>query len=232
MMLLPTTTTIVDKYPLKNSNGRLATSDQRSDVASVLENIKPSTRTLLQILKEAKVSSSFKKVIEIAGMESLLDDSQANMTIFVPSELYLPKIILESCTQSLFGRLGTFDRKSDDIEYNNFEDARKLVNSVIVPNILTTTMMIQSAYTFYKTRDTINRLFVETPHCVQFEPYTFNKPPFGIILNNKSRIVIPDIIASNGMVHIIDKYPYRVPSDLRSDAANRPLGDEYLTGII
>ena len=199
-MLLPTTTTIVDKYLPKystqtNLNYRIPTN-------VVLENIKPATHTLMQIIKEAPSLrlSSFEKVINIAGMEPLLNDIQANMTIFVPSELYISKTVLESCNSNFIN--------NKDILTINFEDARKIVNSVIVPNILTTTMMIQSAYTLYKTRDTINNLLIETPHCVQFEPYTFNKPPFGIVINNKSRIVVPDIVASNGIVHIMDKYPY------------------------
>jgi hypothetical protein len=198
MILLPTTTTIVDKY-LQHHTEEVAIN---GITTPILENIKPSTRTLLQIIKEAPSLrlSHFEKVINIAGMEPLLNDIQANMTIFVPSELNLPKTVLKSCNSDYINNV--------DILTLNFEDARKLVNSVIIPNILTTTMMIQSAYTLYKTRDTINKLLIETPHCVQFEPYTFNKPPFGIVVNNKSRIVVPDIVASNGIVHIIDKYPY------------------------
>jgi uncharacterized surface protein with fasciclin (FAS1) repeats len=198
MMLLPTTTTIVDKYFEQNQNKGVVTRSNYT-TTPILENIKPSSRTLLQIIKET--SPNFEKIITIAGMEPLLNDSQANMTIFVPSELNLLKTTLESCNSNFIDRI--------DILTINFEDARKLVNSVIVPNILTTTMMIQSAYTLYKTRNIINNLFIETPHCVQFEPYTFNKPPFGIVVNNKSRIVIPDILASNGIVHIVDKYPFK-----------------------
>lgn len=196
MILLPTTTTIVDKYTLFKNNEHVESS-------SVLSTSPP---TLLQIIKETphlKTNNSFEKMIQLAGMEPLLNDTQANMTIFVPSELYVSKDEMESCVYNPFSTI----IKNIDILPFNFEDARRIVNSVIIPNILTTTMMIQSAYTLYKTRDPINRLFVETRHCVQFEPYTFNKPPFGIILNNKSKILIPDIVASNGIIHIVDKHP-------------------------
>jgi hypothetical protein len=69
-------------------------------------------------------------------------------------------------------------------------------------------MMMQSAFTRYKTRDPVNTLTIETPHCVQFEPRTFNKPPFNLVINGKAMIATPDILASNGMVHTTGKFPY------------------------
>lgn len=198
MIPLPTTNFLVDKYTPSFKNNVQTTT-------STISGSHNNAPTLLQIIKESpylKANNLFENIIHLAGMEPLLNDPQANMTIFIPTELHLPKGVIESC---VYNPLSTIE--SVDVLTLNFEDARRIVNSVIIPNILTTTMMIQSAYTLYKTRDPINRLFVETRHCVQFEPYTFNKPPFGIVLNNKSKIVIPDIVASNGIIHIVDKHP-------------------------
>ena len=136
-------------------------------------------------------------------MEDIFNDPQAKFTIFVPTDLLFPRITLKACVDR--------EIKEKDILAINFETARLMVNSVTLPSILSTTMMIQSAFTRYKTRNSVNTLTIETPHCVQFEPQTYNRPPFGIVINGKSRIMVPDILASNGMVHTIDTFPYYQP---------------------
>ncbi|CCV02246.1 Fasciclin-like protein [Invertebrate iridescent virus 30] len=183
---LPTITTIVDKYPSNFLFGMVQNEDKK--------NLPP---TLWQILTKY---DSFRELVRIARMEDILNDPQANLTLFIPTDLLFPRTTLKSCVGDSV--------EEKEILAINFELARKMVNSIIVPGILSTTMMMQSAYTKFKTRDPVNTLTTTTPHCVQFEPQTYNKPPFGIILNGKSRIVIPDILTSNGMVHTIDKFPY------------------------
>lgn len=186
---LPTTVTIVDKYPLFHRQFEFILPDQTSQAR------KPPT-----IWKIISKYDSFRELVRIARMEDILDDPQANMTIFIPTDLMFPRTTLKAC----IGR-----RIEDkDILAIDFETARKMVNSVIIPGVLSTTMMIQSAFTRYNTRDAINTLTTTTLSSVQFEPQTYNKPPFGLILNGKARVLIPDILASNGMVHTIDKYPY------------------------
>jgi hypothetical protein len=122
------------------------------------------------------------------------------MTILIPLDLLLPRTTLQACVDNKV--------EKKDIVSINFELARTMVNSLIIPSVVSTTMMMQSAFTRYKTRDLVNTLTVETPHCVQFEPQTYNRPPFGIFLNGKSRILNPDILACNGMGHTIDSFPY------------------------
>jgi len=184
---LPTTITIVNKYPL--SFGQAQTALVPFDSSS--------PPSIWQIVEK---HDSFRELVKTAHMEDILNDPQTKLTMFIPLDFMLPKTTILSC----------FDReiKEKDTLAINFETARTIVNSLIVPSVLSTTMMIQSAFRRYRTRNAINTLTIETPHCVQFEPRTFNKPPFGIVLNGRSRILTPDILASNGMVHTIDRFPY------------------------
>lgn len=182
---LPTNITIVDKYLPYKSN------------LEFIQSIGKQRPSIWQLISKY---DSFRELVRIARMEDILNDSQANMTVFVPVDLLFPRTVLKACIDQ--------NIEEKEVLSINFELARKMVDSVIIPSVLTTTMMIQSAFTRYKTRDTVNTLIIETPHCVQFEPQTYNKPPFGILINGKSVILNPDSLASNGMVHIIDKFPY------------------------
>lgn len=184
---LPTTISIVDKYPPHELNLEFLPPHQQQS----------SPLTIWQILSKY---DSFRELVRIARMEDIFNDPQAKMTVFIPIDLLFPRTTLKACV----------DEKINEKEILsiNFELARTMVNSVTLPSILSTTMMMQSAFTKYRTRNQINTLTIETPHCVQFEPQTYNKPPFGIVLNGKAQILTPDIFALNGMVHIIDKFPY------------------------
>lgn len=181
---LPTTITIVDKFP-----------QQDSTPSTTFINQFP---TLLDVIEKYQ---DFKDLVTIAQMTNLLKDPQANFTLFIPINLNFSKTTLEACIDNT-----SIEKK--EVLSVDFELARKIVDSLIVPNILTTTIMIQSGLTRYKTRDLINTLTIGTQHCVQFEPYTFNKPPYGVTLNGKSKILFPDIKVSNGIVHTIDQFPY------------------------
>lgn len=188
---LPFTTTIVDKY-LQHHNFIEPKTEQQVEHSTTLP-----AQTIGQIIAKY---DSFRELVHIAQMDNILNDPQANMTVFVPVELLLPKTVLKACVGD--------NIQERDVLSINFELARQMVNSVVVPHVLTTTIMMQSAYTRYRTRDPVNTLTTNTPHSVQFEPQTYNKPPFGIMLNGKARILIPDIVASNGIVHTIDIFPY------------------------
>lgn len=196
---LPTTITIVDKHP-PYPRSDLSTVQQggyytlTSDLPRNAQRLPP---TLWQIVSKY---DSFRELVRIARMEDIFNDPQANMTVFVPLDLLFPRRTLKSCIGERI--------EEKEVLAIDFELARTMVNSVTIPSVLSTTMMMQSAFTRYKTRDNINTLTIETSHCVQFEPQTYNKPPFGIVLNGKSRILTPDSLASNGMVHTIDKFPY------------------------
>jgi uncharacterized surface protein with fasciclin (FAS1) repeats len=203
---LPTTITVVDKYlPHKPDLQLMQRGTYYSLASPTLEQEQVNNDTFSHkspptIWKVISKYDSFRELVRIARMEDIFNDPQAKMTIFVPTELVFPRTTLKSCVGDRI--------EEKEILSINFELARTMVNSVIIPSILSTTMMIQSAFTRYKTRDLINTLTIETPHCVQFESNTYNKPPFGILINGKSRILIPDILTSNGIVHTIDKFPY------------------------
>ncbi|AHL67512.1 fasciclin-like protein [Chloriridovirus anopheles1] len=182
---LPYTISYVDKYPRPNLPNLNTVSSLRTP------------HTLWEIVRKY---DSFREIVRIARMEDVLKDPQANFTVFVPLDLPWPREILQSC-------LGD-EIAEKDVLGLNFNTARTIVDSLIIPGVLSTTMMMQSGFVRYKTRDNVNMLTIETQHCVQFEPETYNKPPFGVVLNGKARIFTPDIIASNGMVHVIGQLPY------------------------
>jgi hypothetical protein len=79
----------------------------------------------------------------------------------------------------------------------NFETARNIVDSVTVPWITTTTMMKQSPLSKYRTRHAVNSLYVQT-----------DPNDDVIVLNRRSRIVVPNNQARNGVLHVVDKFPY------------------------
>jgi hypothetical protein len=182
---LPTTITIVNKYP-NLSISSIPKGFEEERLWDIVAKYEP-----------------FRELVRIAQMEDLLKDPQTRATVFVPLDLHLSTIILKSCLNS--SKESVEERRILDITP---EAARTMVNSVIIPNLLTTTMMIQSAFTRYRTRDLVNTLITTTPHCVQFESDIYNRPPFGLVLNNRSRILTPDIRASNGIVHTTDTFPY------------------------
>lgn len=191
---LPTTITIVNKYP---------------EAPGITRMSRPPSGALQSIWQVIDNKyGSFRELVKIAHMEDILNDPQTKLTMFVPLDFILPKTTISSCFDHTDVMPMNSAIKEKDILAIDFETARTIVNSLIIPSILSTTMMIQSAFRRYKTRNTINTLTVETPHCVQFEPQTFNKPPFGIVLNGRSRILTPDILASNGLLHTIDRFPY------------------------
>jgi Fasciclin domain len=185
---LPYTISYVDKYP-------------RADEHITYVGSSHPRPTLWEIVSKY---DSFREIVRAARMADILKDPQAKFTIFVPLDLSWSKESLRSCIGNAVAE--------KDVLALGFNTARTIVDSLIIPGVLSTTMMMQTAFARYKTRDNVNTLTIETQHCVQFEPETYNKPPFGVILNGKARIFTPDILASNGMVHVIGQLPYYLHS--------------------
>lgn len=225
--ILPTFSSYVDKFPKQ-----IPAFDPEALEARTAFSHKIVPPTMWKI---ASRYDSFREIVKIARMEGILDDPQADFTLFIPLDLHFPRITVspsscaprtqEARSSSPMGRYAPearscvpFARRDWPIlsvrrvPNMQFGKARMIVNSLIIPQKLSSTMMIQSAFTKYQTRDPINTLFLETQHCVQFEPETYNKPPFGVIINGTSRIITPDIIASNGSVHTISSFPYSMAS--------------------
>lgn len=185
--LPPTIHTTVQKYPLPKT--------LRSD-----ETIEPTVWSVIE-----KKYPLFATLVQKSGLKTILDDPRADLTIFVPMDIDMG----EFCPTNLKACLGNKIQEMQTLGINLFQ-ARQIVNRLIVPGVLSTTMMIQSAITKYRTRDRFNDLLVETNHCVQFEPETYNKPPFGLRLNQMARILVPDLRVSNGIIHTVDRFPFNV----------------------
>jgi len=183
--VLPTSNIVVDKY-------------QPERPADILPYHRLISGSLLSMISKYE---TFRQVITIADMEGVLNDPQSNLTLFVPLDLIIEKKVLKSCV----GANKIEEKIVFDLDLNT---ARNLIDSLIVPGTLTCTMMIQSGMSRFKTRHSANTLTISSNQCVQLKK-TYSKPPFDIFLNNKARIIKPDIKASNGMVQVIDQLPFK-----------------------
>lgn len=112
-------------------------------------------------------------------MESLFSDPQASLTVFVPID-GLPHL--------------------DDEP--TFERARTIVNSVTVPSALTYSVLAQGCRR-YKTRDNVNTVTTDVTIAAN---ETHQLPT--VTLNGVSRFLMTDVKTSNGIMHLIDKFPY------------------------
>lgn len=200
--LPPTIHTTVQKYPLPKTQESAGLRGDESIDLTTIETIEPTVWSVIE-----KKYPLFATLIQKSGLKTILDDPRADLTIFVPMDIDMR----EFCPTNLKACLGMGNQiqEMQTLGINLFQ-ARQIVDRLIVPGILSTTMMIQSAITKYRTRDRFNDLLVETNHCVQFEPETYNKPPFGLILNQRARILVPDLRVSNGIIHTVDRFPFNV----------------------
>lgn len=145
----------------------------------------------------------FKEIVIISGMANILNDPQANMTLFIPLDIHVSFNTLKSCVDNNVTRKDIIDL--------DFYTARTIVNSLIIPSKVTTTMLMQSAVIEYYTRYN-NSLTFTTLECSS-NIKLFNiksKPPFNININNMSKIIRPDMVASNGIAHTISSLPFNI----------------------
>ena len=85
---------------------------------------------------------------------------------------------------------GAFSDK--DLKYMDISLARHIVRTSTLNKRITSELLEDSGASYFATKDPPNRLFVRN----------FNGETF---INDQAKIVYKDIIASNGIIHIVDK---------------------------
>jgi uncharacterized surface protein with fasciclin (FAS1) repeats len=119
--------------------------------------------------------SKFRYIIKLAVMDNLLDNLQANFTLFVPSD--------------------------SDLKYRNIPEdfyvnmdqgtARHIVLSSLLDNRVPSELIKDSPAMYFITNDPPNRLFMTNIN---------NKTR----INNAFNIVHFDIVCTNGIIHVVD----------------------------
>ena len=79
-----------------------------------------------------------------------------------------------------------------DLKYMDISLARHIVRTSTLDKRITSELLEDSGASYFATKDPPNRLFVRN-----FKGYTF--------INDQAKIVYKDIIASNGIIHVVDK---------------------------
>ena len=85
---------------------------------------------------------------------------------------------------------GAFSEK--DLQYMDISLARHIVRTSTLDKRITSELLEDSGASYFATKDPPNRLFVRNLNGQTF-------------INDHSKIVYKDIIASNGIIHIVDK---------------------------
>jgi uncharacterized surface protein with fasciclin (FAS1) repeats len=120
------------------SESNLSAYDRIKDAVVAVE---PPHDTILGLLKYNYNFSKFMALVERAGLERILSEPQANMTVFVPSNTYMEDI-----------DMGKIDRGT----------ARSIVNASIIPGRVLADVLTSSKDGYYETRmkTNVNRLHV------------------------------------------------------------------------
>ena len=130
--------------------------------------------TLLGLIYNNPDFSIFKFMVNRANLESFFNLSQADFTIFVPSDSEL----LSKVDKNIFTNMDILT-------------ARAIVKTCMLNNRISSEVLEDSPAAYYYTTEPSNRLFITNINGETF-------------LNNNVKIIKKDIVLSNGIVHVID----------------------------
>jgi len=118
--------------------------------------------------------SQFRYMLNLAKLEDLYSDPQADCTIFVPSDNALKK-------------------KIDNNVFLNMDNstARHIIKSSTLKRRISSSVLLDSPASWLITKDPPNRLFVTNMNG-------------RINLNNHINVIHKDMLCSNGIIHITD----------------------------
>jgi len=154
-----------------------------------------SPNTLLNIIQLHPDFQKFYHLIKLANLENILNDIQADFTMFVSSDKALSRII------------------GDDIFTNmDILTARAILRSSMLNNRISSEVFKDSPCAYYNTVDQANRLCITN---VNGETYINNTAKVNNInknLGKNAKVIYKDIVATNGIIHVIDNLiiPYIV----------------------
>lgn len=152
----------------------------------IMETLNPITEleNMYQVIEKCP---AFHAVVKKARMEEFFKEPMTRATLFIPLDDNLPVV-------------GEID----------FHVARHIVNSVVIPWVATTTTIKQAAFSVFQTRHRVNSLQVALSHRRHPEPRlrALGRCQEKIVLNQEATVIKPNIVTRNGVVHIVDVYPY------------------------
>lgn len=121
-----------------------------------------------------KKFSKFKYMVELAGLNGILNNCQSNVTVFIPEDKYL----LKKYPEEIFANM-------------DHATARNLVLYHMLDRQISKKLLMSTKQALIYTRLHGESIFVKT-----FQDH--------IILNKCARVVQADICCNNGLIHIVD----------------------------
>lgn len=134
----------------------------------------PCPNTLLNIIRTNPDFSTFNFMLERACMTDIFNLTQANFTVFIPSDIALSKYI------------------SEDVFTNmDILTARSILKASILNERISSEILKDCPSAYYMTLDPSNRMYVSN---INNETY----------INSEVKVIEWDITAKNGIIHVID----------------------------
>ena len=133
-----------------------------------------SKNSIMDIINYHPDFTKFTYIVKLANMDQILNNIQANFTLFVPSDSSIKNL-------------------PNDIFINMDQgEARTIVQSLLLDYRIPSELLKDSPVAYFNTLSPQNRLFVTNING-------------NTNLNNKTNVIFFDIIAKNGIIHVIDK---------------------------
>ena len=130
--------------------------------------------SLAGIIKNHSDFTKFNYLVQLSGLQGLLNDQQSDSTLFVPSDL-----ALEGINENLFLNM-------DDLT------ARNIICASTLNRRIPSDLIEDSPAAYFITKSPANRLFISNISGCTY-------------INNDIEVIHKDIMATNGIIHVIDK---------------------------
>ena len=132
--------------------------------------------SIMDLLNTHPDFTKFTYIVKLAELDILLDQEQANFTLFVPSDTELK-----------------YNNQIDTIISNMDKgDAKQLVSALLLDGRLPKEILTDSPASYYTTKNNSNRMFITNING-------------NTKINNDVTVLHFDIIRTNGIVHVVDK---------------------------
>ena len=118
--------------------------------------------------------SIFCTIVKISDLDVILDNIQANFTLFVPSDSELK-----------------YKLRPNMIENMDVGTARDIVKSSMLVDRIPSELLVDSPAAYFNTDSPQNRMFITNING-------------NMRINNTLNVILFDIVAKNGMVHVVD----------------------------
>lgn len=135
----------------------------------------PNKNSLLDIIEKNKDFSNFYYMLKKCEYDEIFNDIQANFTVFVPSDKFMK---LNNISESIFTNMDLLT-------------SRSIVRNSMLNNRIPSEVLTDSPSAYYYSIDKNNRLFITNIN---------NKTT----INNNIKVIYKDILATNGIIHVID----------------------------